>query len=507
MAAPMNAAPLRRKSQIELNLGSRVGLQLAVAGLIGLLMAVGVFLSGRLPYVLVLGYFGVILGGLIGLVIGDIRRWLIGFTFLDASIMLDAYPGFIPEAARLGSISGYVISITSLILPVLYGMWAVELLVTKQKPYRRPLLRAMGPLAIYFVGIALSNINAMSHEMLYFEAFMLTQCLLLMIYMAGSLRTREDVLFIMPFIALSLVIQCLVMTLQRIGYVNPAIVHFASNTAFRPGGVFGSSNVAGSFLGIALLPLMSLFFVKPSPRFVKFALVPLFAWALICLVWTQSRGAWVGFAIGFSLFLVVGWWRRWIRSPVFFSVITIAAVILAIASPVIVARLTTDDQGAAASRGPLNEIAVAIFQDQPLTGIGANNFALELPNYIPPRFGSEWHYTVHNKYLLVLSETGIIGFVGWFGFLLLTLWRGIRLWRLRDPLLSMIGLGILTTLLGHSSHMLNEVFNMRTPVQFLWCYSAMLYAMVRILEEEQRTQPDLPPYLQERTWRPFWRRR
>jgi O-antigen ligase len=473
---------------------------------LGLLLAIGVVVADRLPYLFVIGYFGAILGGLASLIVGDVRKWLLGITFLDASILLDAYPGFSTEIARLGTISGFSISITTLVLPMLYGMWAVELIVTKHKPYRRPLLRAAGPLFIYFAGVVISLANATNHLLVQYELFLLVQLLLLMIAMAGFLRTKDDVLFLMPFLALSLAAQCIAITLQRVGFIFPPIVHFATDVSARPYGTFGSSNVAGGFLAFTLVPLISFLFVKETTRFWKLALLPLIGWGLICLVFTQSRGAWIAFSLGFAILLFLGWWRRWISSTLFFTIIAAAALVLALASPIIINRLTADDQGAAAARGPLNEIALNMFTDQPITGIGANNFAVELRNYLPPRLGSEWLYVVHNKYLLVLSETGIVGFAGWFAFITLTVWRAIRLWRLGHRTFSMIGLGLLAAMLGHLSHMLGEIFNARTMVQYLWSYSAIIYAMTLMVEEERAPKLDVPPYLKQNSWRIFRQR-
>lgn len=486
--------------------GSRSSLHIGLAILLGLLLALGVFAADRLPYLLVLGYLGAIFGGLISLTIGDMRKWLVGITFVDASVLLDAYFGYSLDVARLGAISGFSVSITTLVLPVLYGAWAVELIVTKQKPYRRPLIRAAGPLLIYFLGMAISITNATKPLLSQYELFMLVQLLLLMIAIAGFLRTKQDVLFLMPFLAVALLAQCVASTLQRFGFVFPAIEYFAYDVASRPTGTLGSSNVAGSFLGFTMIPLISLFFVKDISRFWKLALIPLFVWAAVCLIWTQSRGSWVAVSLAFSILLVAGWWRRWIPSLVLFAVITGGSLVLTVASPIILNRLTADDGGAAEARGPLNEIALYMFSGQPFTGIGANNFSVELPNYIPPRLGSEWLFIVHNKYLLVLSETGVVGFAGWFAFLLLTVWRGIRLWRLGHRTLSMIGLGMLAAILGHFSHMLGEIFNARTMVQYLWSYAAIIYAMNRIVEDERAPKLDLPPYMKQHSWKIFRQR-
>ena len=57
----------------------------------------------------------------------------------------------------------------------------------------------------------------------------------------------------------------------------------------------------------------------------------------------------------------------------------------------------------------------------PLIGVGLGNYLTELPNYLVSR-QIYFLQPVHNIYLLILSETGVIGF----SFFLFVLWNTLK---------------------------------------------------------------------------------
>jgi hypothetical protein len=99
-------------------------------------------------------------------------------------------------------------------------------------------------------------------------------------------------------------------------------------------------------------------------------------------------------------------------------------------------------------RSQLTKIAWQMFQDHPLTGVGLNNFTVVMDQYGYVPATTRFLQPVHNIYLLILSETGLIGalgftylafklrppwillFLGLFDHYLLTLQTGLLLWLL-----------------------------------------------------------------------------
>ncbi len=72
-------------------------------------------------------------------------------------------------------------------------------------------------------------------------------------------------------------------------------------------------------------------------------------------------------------------------------------------------------------RQQLNVAAISMWKNAPLFGVGLGNFLITLPQILPSR-AVYFLQPVHNIYLLVLSETGLIGFI----IFVLFLWWVIR---------------------------------------------------------------------------------
>jgi len=69
-------------------------------------------------------------------------------------------------------------------------------------------------------------------------------------------------------------------------------------------------------------------------------------------------------------------------------------------------------QSSFSRRSQLATISLNIIKDNPLTGIGLNNFTTVMEKYGFITATTRFFQPVHNIYLLILSETGIIGFIG-----------------------------------------------------------------------------------------------
>jgi O-antigen ligase len=100
------------------------------------------------------------------------------------------------------------------------------------------------------------------------------------------------------------------------------------------------------------------------------------------------------------------------------------------------------------------QVAFNMIRDQPLFGVGMNNFMTVARQYdnTPEQISSQWNAPVHNLFLFTASETGLIG-LGSFLFFLLAVVRALYpALRSPDPFVSSIGLGLLMGLLAFFAH-------------------------------------------------------
>jgi O-antigen ligase len=155
---------------------------------------------------------------------------------------------------------------------------------------------------------------------------------------------------------------------------------------------FPHPNVLGGFLAITL-PLVVVQ-VKDKK---KLLYIPTLVLGLIALVVTFSRSAWT-VAILSSVYLV---FRR--KKRMFFPIAVSAIIVL-----LFIGKTFGFQDESIVVREQLNAAAVAMFRASPLFGTGLGNFLVRLPDYLVSRT-VYFLQPVHNIYLLLLSETGIIG--------------------------------------------------------------------------------------------------
>jgi O-antigen ligase len=132
---------------------------------------------------------------------------------------------------------------------------------------------------------------------------------------------------------------------------------------------------------------------------------------------------------------------------------------------------------AAFARLPLNGLAWQMFQEHPLVGVGANNFIAASSEFLTVDWTRVWLHTVHNKYLLVMAETGILGFIAFGWFLSSAVLGGWRGYRLGDSVIGPLALGFTAGLVGNMVHMFADVFHGRPDTVMLWLVIGVLAAL------------------------------
>jgi hypothetical protein len=146
----------------------------------------------------------------------------------------------------------------------------------------------------------------------------------------------------------------------------------------------------------------------------------------------------------------------------------------------LVARLAEYDNSAALARFPLYDLAWRVVSGHPIFGVGANNFARAMDAYLTVDFSTAWISTVHNKYLLVWAETGLVGLFAFLGILASGVWLSWRLWRGGSAEFGPLGLCIGVALIGSMMHMQVELFHARAQHLAIWVLIAVLQSAYSI---------------------------
>jgi putative inorganic carbon (hco3(-)) transporter len=393
----------------------------------------------------------------------------------------------------IASRDGLQISITTITLGILYLVWWIDIITKRAKRiefFPKATLIALG----YILTCLLSMYNSPNILMSIFDIFFLVQMVLMYFYIANFIKCKEDVVYIVHVLMACLFIQSTVLFIQYIteiqftltGKISSAdtIEYFHGGRSIgvhRPAGTSSSPNESGGHIAILLLMVLSLLlYTKNRFKNTLVWIVLLMGMAALCL--TFSRGSWVGFAVALVVFLLVALRYRWMSGKKVVAAGVLITMILGVFFVPIAARLSQDDQGSAWARIPLMKLAFNMIQEHPFIGIGANNFSVVLPQYVSSELRGEWLYIVHNQYLLVFAETGIIGLFFFILIIAMVIHVCVRCIKNNEPIISPLAIGILSGIIALSVFMLVELSVSRLTVQLFWTMVSIIIASEKLIK-------------------------
>jgi putative inorganic carbon (HCO3(-)) transporter len=448
-------------------------------------LAIGVYLLGLSAADLPTDWFAllIVIGILpfIAVVAGDIKRFLITLIILDTSLSLDKQ--LFSRPPNSASVDGLWVSLTTISLIILYWLWAAELLTGKA---RFDLCRSVSLPALGFIAAGLLSVQIAKDPILsVFELALNTEFFLVFLYLANHLQDFDDFRFISHIllvgfliVALGVVAAYFLGGFHFMGLGGEAAV-YRSQRSVRAGG-FVSPNVAAMYLApVSIMALATVLMVSKRgfTRLMALVTLPL---GMLALVLTFSRGGWISFAMGGLVFTLLALHRKWLRWQHVILLIAASSLLLFFLREPILRRIFGDDGGNAASRIPLMIIALNMIKAHPWLGVGINNFVIVAPDYLTPETFGAWLAPVHNKYLLVLSETGIVGLLA---FILLCLAIGREAWQCYKSdhsVFSALGAALVAGLCGFATHMMVDRFGTRSALQLLWIMAAFASSLHRL---------------------------
>jgi O-antigen ligase len=422
-----------------------------------------------------------------------VKRLLLAVVLLDVPIQAVKHVFIQEDAAYLGSIGGLQISLSTIALIFLYCEWLLRRSLQVQGAAAKGNVALPRPekksvtvpalLLTTFYGFSL--LVADNPTLAAFELWNLVQLILLYVYMAHVVQGPDDISFVLRFLVIGLSFESLFMLAQAAG-VLPCqaslgglnkIPSEAYMLESRIAGTAGSPNPAAGYLAMVMTLALAVL-VTPGNRMNRYLSGIGLALGVVPLLLTMSRGGWLCFAAGFSMLVLFDPRHR--RFKLITVAILFAFIVLSPFADQIWQRVSEEDDGAAASRIPLNGIALLMIQDHFLTGVGANNFPVAMAPYAARCCLGQFLYTVHNQYLLVMAEVGAGGLIAFVCFLGAVVRTGLRCWRRRDTIYSPVALGCTAAVAGLIVHMFVDVFRVGASVHLLWIIAGLVTAMDRL---------------------------
>ncbi len=182
----------------------------------------------------------------------------------------------------------------------------------------------------------------------------------------------------------------------------------------RYGGVFINPNHLASFL-ICLHPIILVQVLKRNIK-IHLRLLMCFMYILmgVAIILTMSRGGWIGLLLGSLMVLSVRFVRNY-RSGIIGAVLIIFFICSGVFSysdkfrSRINSLMVADSSDSGMFRIWLWKSAFQMWADNKLIGVGPGQFQVRFPQYRPPTIPVNPEY-VHNEYLEILVEYGVLGF-------------------------------------------------------------------------------------------------
>jgi len=220
---------------------------------------------------------------------------------------------------------------------------------------------------------------------------------------------------------------------QDASVFGTSVVATGGERLLRAYGSFPHPNIFGGYLAVALLLFVRMGW-KGNKEKILWILATLFGSVFIL---TFSRSAWLALGVGLIMIAVAAW-RFHVRSSprawkiFYFSLLGMLAA-GSLFSQAIFTRFDASER--------LESLSVServngyeqfddVFLKNPVTGVGAGGYTAALSVIFPGQ--STWAYQpVHNVFLLMLAETGLLGFLVFFGWIISIGTVSLRV--LRDP--------------------------------------------------------------------------
>ncbi len=366
---------------------------------------------------------------------------------------------------------GFAIVLYYFPLTVLYVIWAFRCWSNHVPPGISA--RGLTPLAGFFAAAVASVILGGNPLFGSFDLFALLWSIALFVYVSSELRSRRDLQIVVGTLLGTVWLQGIIAVGQHLTGSTLGLDFFGARTSVelrgwqglaaltRVGGTIGAPNALALFLD-PLLPLGFALLFCPLSRHTKCLLGTAVGLGMLGMVLTLSRGGMVATGVGCLLILCV-----WLQQRIgFLRLLCTASIVVMLLLTLIFGtinliqeRFMRDDYQAAYGRIPLMQVALNMIRDQPFFGVGLNNYNEVAPRFdnTPERINSQWNIPVHNLFLYIAAEVGLVGLICYVFFLaavLRALWPALRA---PDPFVAWAGLGLAVGIVAVFSHLQVEL--------------------------------------------------
>ena len=141
-------------------------------------------------------------------------------------------------------------------------------------------------------------------------------------------------------------------------------------------------------------------------------------------------------------------------------------------------------------RLPLIKVAFNLISHHPLLGVGLNNYVPMAKKYdfTPEQLTTSWNTAVHNTYLFIAGETGLLGLFFFICLVVTALRHLLPALRSADPFINLVGLGVMIGLVAILMHWMTDLGGW-AQTRWFWFMLGMAVVVGRLASEAPENIP------------------
>ncbi|MBI4743359.1 MAG: O-antigen ligase family protein [Actinobacteria bacterium] len=357
------------------------------------------------------------------------------------SVSLSAVDKWFLPRAHYGGAVGIQISLSDLLLLILYGMWLGRILTSAKgidKDFKF-VRRGVVPALLFVFASALSVFNAPDLKLLVFELFQMFKMLLWYFFIINNIKSENDLKIIIGGVIVSVFLHSTVALLQKFSGASMGLTKLGELSQLvgepvggkivsRIGGIMPHPIALGSFIAQTLSFCLGAFLTWKNKKMSILSGITII-FGFTALIFTLARAAMIAWVAAFvvTIFLAIrGKYFYGVKSKAIIGITLVILVVSIAFSSLWYERFFASRASNVTARYALNEIAVNMIKAHPLIGVGLNNFSSVITKYDTNGISLIFTDPVHNLFLLIFTETGIIGLLMFLWFLSVPLKAGTR---------------------------------------------------------------------------------
>jgi O-antigen ligase len=423
------------------------------------------------------------------MIVGNAKRFLWAILIMCLPITVDITLGSAEYIEHMSGTSGYLLSLFEIVLAGLYIIWFTEII--RRKDMSIDFFPRMTIPALFLIGIAaLSMVFARFPSLSGFEIIEVLKMYFCFLYLANNIKSESDIRFVVTFLILGLFFEGILGFAQH-RYSEPFWPKALGGPGWigdRISGTWVSPNDFAWCLTFILPIALSILFSGIKP-FYKLLCGLTFFLSSASLMWSNSRGGWISLGIGVlfgSLFVFnkIKGKKGLIKTFIWivFVLILISPLFPRLSNK-FVARFGGSDRGSAQSRLPQYNVAYSIIRSNPIIGVGVNNYTEVMHDYdITTDEGLEsiTPNAVHNIFLHIAAEMGILGIVTFIWFITTIFVEGMASIS-KGGFMAYTVIGMLAGIMAFLVHGMVDTASLGSKLyMFVWFFAGIIFAVRKI---------------------------